>query len=137
MRSDFDFCADEFEEIDKDAMYEEFLIKAKRTGESYVTTYDSYLDVMMELPLSTVRLLTWITFNAEMNTGKISMQSHNLAACLGDLKMAKSTFYKSLGELKDLDIIKGGNARYYINPKYIWKGTNDLRAHFKKVYPRL
>lgn len=136
MRDDFDFGADEFEDVDPEEQYEEFLRGKRKRGDAFITTYDLYLDVMQELAPTTIHLLTWITFNAEMNTGKISMQSQNLSTCLKELGMAKSTFYKGIAELKEKDIVRGRSAKYYINPRYVWKGTNEMRTHFLRFYPR-
>ena len=135
--TEFDYAAVDFDEIDSEELYEEFLKKLKRKGETFMTTYDNYLDVMLMLSPTTVHLLTWLTLNSEMNTGKVSLQSQALAACMKELKIVRSTFYRSIAELKELDLIKGKNAKYYINPRYVWKGTNDMRSHFMKVYPRL
>ena len=134
---DFDYAAVDFDEIDSTELYEDLLKKLKKKGETFMTTYDNYLDVMLMLSPAAVHLLTWLTMHSEMNTGKAVLQSQTLATCLKELKIVKSTFYRCLTELKELDLIKGGNAKYYINPRYVWKGTNDMRAGFMKVYPRL
>lgn len=137
MRDDFDFASDEFESVDVEAMYDELVKMAKKKSESFITTYVCYVEAMMKMSLSTMRLLTWITFSAEMNTGRVYLQSPVLTACLKELGMAKATYYKSMGELKEIGIIKGGNGRYFINPKFVWKGTADMRGHFLKAYPKL
>lgn len=135
--NEFEFSVEEFEGIDGEAMYEEFLMGLRKSGESYISIYDSYVDVMLDLSPTTVHLLTMLTFSSEINTGRIILQSQALEILLKKLGMAKSTFYRGIKELKGKGIIKGKNAKYYLNPRFVWKGTNEARSGYLKIYPTL
>jgi hypothetical protein len=95
------------------------------------------LDVMSSLTGAAYNLLTWLTFNCDVNSGRVVVQSHALKDAMSETKMSLQTYYKSMNILKELDVIKGGKAVYYINPTYAWKGTADIRNRFMRIYPKL
>lgn len=135
--TEFDEFASEFDDRTGEELYEEFLGKQERSKNEFVYYYAAILDIVTSLTGSAHNLLAWLTFNCDVNSGRVVVQSHTLKDALKETGMTLQTYYKSLNILRELDVIRGGNAVYYVNPTYAWKGTADLRNKFMKVYPKL
>lgn len=133
---DFDGAAYEFDEVGAEEAYEAFLAKKKRSDDGFICYYGDWLDVMRGLSSAAKDLLTWLAFNCEMNTGRVFMQSLDLQRALGDLGITAVTYYRALNDLKELGVVKGNNAKFYLNPQFVWKGTSDMRSDFMSVFPR-
>jgi hypothetical protein len=139
-----EFEVNEFEECPADLddrtgaeLYAEFLSKVERPKDEFVYYYGKYLSVMSGLTGAATSLLFWLAMNTEVNTGRVLVQSMAQRGALAELGITVGTYYKALNQLKELGLIKGKNAVYYVNPAYVWKGTADARSKFMKVYPRL
>ena len=135
-RNDFDDAINDFDERSAEEIYDEYLAKNAKQAEGYICYYADYVDVMRELSSAAKDVLTWFTFFSGMNTGRILLQSYVKEEMLRKLNITSVTFYRALGELKERDIVRGKNAKYYINPRYAYKGTTSARDGFMKVYPR-
>lgn len=118
-------------------LYAEFLEKIERPKDEFIYYYGKYLSITKSLTVAATRLLFWLAMNTEVNTGRVLVQSMAQRVALKELGIASGTYYKALSQLKDLGVIKGGNAVYYVNPAYVWKGTAEARTRFGKVYPKL
>lgn len=135
--TEFDEFDCEFDDRTGEELYEEFLGVQERSKNEFVYFYAAILDVMSSLTGAAYNLLTWLTFNCDVNSGRVVIQSHALKDALSETKISLQTYYKSMNILKELDVIKGGKAVYYINPTYAWKGTADIRNRFMRIYPKL
>ena len=133
----FDMVDSEFNERTAEEMYEEFLGMAEPRKDEFIYIYSSYLSVIPSLTGAAMNLFSWLTFRCNVNSGRVFVQSITLKNCLKDLGITLGTYYKALNLLKDKNLIKGGNATYYVNPHYAWKGTADRRSKFLKIYPKL
>lgn len=118
-------------------LYAEFLSKVERPKDEFVYYYGKYLSIMSGMTGAATSLLFWLAMNTEVNTGRVLVQSMAQRGALAELGITVGTYYKALNQLKELGVIKGENAVYYVNPAYVWKGTADARSKFIKVYPRL
>lgn len=135
--NDFESCASDLDERTGAELYAEFLSKIEKPKDEFIYFYGKFLTVMNMLTGAANSLLFWMTMNTEVNTGRVLVQSMTQRGALGELGITISTYYKALNLLKKLDLIKGENAVYYVNPAYAWKGTADARSKFIKVYPKL
>lgn len=135
--NDFDMIDSEFNEKTAEEMYEEFLGSTEPRKDEFIYIYSSYLSVMPSLTGAAMDLFMWLTSRCNVNSGRAFVQSITLKDCLKELGITLGTYYKALNLLKEKNLIKGGNATYYVNPVYGWKGTADRRAKFLKIYPRL
>lgn len=135
--NEFEDGMNDFVEKSAEELYEEFLSKKRSTDDGYVSYFGEYVDVMRGLSGSAKDLLTWMAFNSEMNTGRIYLQSFVQKEALKRLGITVVTYYRALNELKGAGIVKGGDARYYLNPRIVWKGTSEMRNGFMKVFPKM
>lgn len=135
--NEFEECAADLDDRTGAELYAEFLSKVERQKDEFVYYYGKYLSVMSGLTGAATSLLFWLAMNTEVNTGRVLVQSMAQRGALAELGITVGTYYKALNQLKELGLIKGKNAVYYVNPAYVWKGTADARSKFIKVYPRL
>lgn len=135
--NDFDVVDSEFNERTADELYEELMGDSEKSMDEFIYYYGRFYSIMSELTGTAMTLLTWLTFHSEVNSGRVFVQSLAQKDALKDLGITIGTYYKALTLLKEKGIIKGGGAKYYINPLISWKGTADKRQKFMKVYPRL
>ena len=125
----------EFTGKSEEEMLQEFLDECPVTDESYVSVYGGYYSVMKDLLPSSKNVLVWMAFNSELDRGRILMQSLAVERLMSELGISEMTYYKSIVELKTKDAIRGGKAKYYINPKFMWKGGDRRRRKFLNRYP--
>lgn len=135
--NDFEIMDSEFDDRSVEELYADFLGKTEKSNEEFIYYYGRFYNAMSQLTGSAMSLMTWLTFHCGVNSGRVIIQSFTLKDALRDLECSIGTYYKSINLLKSLDMIKGGNATYYVNPAYAWKGTADMRAKFMKIYPKL
>ena len=131
-----DFAGD-FSGKTEDELLEEFMNESDVSDESYISLFGLYLRKMRQLSSAAKDLFMWMAFHSDVDKGIVSMQSFQLADCLRELDITTVTYYRCLGELKSLDFVRGGNARYYINPRIAWRGCNARRTKFVYRYPNL
>lgn len=136
-RNDFEIIDSEFDERTGEELYADFLGKVEKPNDEFVYYYGRYYNIMTELTGAVKDVFAWLAFNCEVNSGRVVIQSFALKQALSDLGITLGTYYKALGLLKGKDMVKGGNAVYFVNPAYAWKGTADARSRFMRVYPRL
>ena len=135
--NDFEQVDSEFDERSAEEMYEDFLEEVQKPNDEFIYYYGAFYNVMSSLTGAAQNLLTWLTFHCEVNTGRVVVQSVAQKEALKDLGITLGTFYKALNLLKEKGVIKGGNARYFVNPLYAWKGTAGMRSKFLKIYYKL
>lgn len=128
----YEFCEKSVEE-----MYEEMLGKQELKRDEFIYIYGGFLGIAPSLTAAAMSLFFWLAYRCNVNTGRVIVQSITLKDCLKELGITVGTYYKALTILKEKELIKGGNATYYVNPYYAWKGTADMRAKFLRIYPGL
>jgi hypothetical protein len=131
--NDFEMPA-EFSGKSEEELLEEFLNDCPVTEESYISIYGGYYSVMKKLTSAAKNVLVWMTFNSELDRGRVVMQSINLQRLIKELEITEQTYYKSIASLKENDAIRGGDGKYYINPKFMWKGSDTRRRKFLNRY---
>lgn len=136
-RNDFDIIDSEFDDRSGEELYAEFLGKIEKPKEEFVYYYGTYYNIMTRLTGAAMNLFAWMTFHCEVNSGRVVMQSFVQRQALKDLEITVSTYYKALGVLKEMGMVKGTNAIYFVNPSFAWKGTAEARMRFMKVYSKL
>lgn len=136
-RHEFEQMDSEFDDRSAEEMYEDFLESVQKPNDEFVYYYGAYCDVMKELTTAAMNLFAWMAFRCEVNTGRVLIQSMTQRDAMKDLDITISTFYKSLALLKEKGMIKGSNAKYFVNPMYAWKGTAGMRSKFLKIYYKL
>jgi hypothetical protein len=78
-----------------------------------------------------------MSFNSELDRGRVVVQSVSVERLLKELGISLVTYYKCLADLKAHDAIRGGKAKYYINPKFMWRGGDARRKKFLARYPAI
>lgn len=134
--NDFDVPA-EFGGKSEDELLQEFLDECPVTEDSYISIYSGYYTVMQKLLPTSRNVLVWMTFNCEIDRGRVVMQSDAQSRLIRELGISLVTYYKCLRDLKANNAIRGVNARYYVNPMYMWKGGDKRRRDFLKRYPSI
>lgn len=135
-QNDFDIPA-EFGGKTDEELLQEFLDECPVTEESYINIYGGYHAVMSKLLPTSRNILIWMAFNSEIDRGRVVIQSDAQCRLLRELGVSLAAYYKSLKDLKENDAIRGVNARYYINPRFMWKGCDKRRKDFLKRYPAI
>ena len=131
---DFDVPA-EFGGKTDEELLQEFLDECPVTEDSYVSLYGGYYSVMQKILPTSRSILIWMAFNCEVDRGRVVMQSDAQQRMCRELEISLVTYYKCLKDLKEHNAIRGTNARYYVNPKFFWKGGDKRRKDFLKRYP--
>ena len=136
MRNDFEFdVPTEFGGKTDEELLQEFLDECPVTEDSYVSVYGGYYSVMQKLLPTSRNILMWMAFNCEVDRGRVVMQSDAQQRMCRELGISLVTYYKCLKDLKENNAIRGANARYFINPKFFWKGGDKRRKDFLRRYP--
>ena len=133
---DFDIPA-EFGGKTEDDLLQEFLDECPVTEESYISIYGGYYNVMQKLLPTSRNVLIWMAFNSEVDRGRVVVQSDAQQRLLRELGISMVTYYKCLRDLKANNVIRGVNARYYLNPRFVWKGGDKRRRDFMKRFPAI
>ena len=128
---------DEFDGKTAEELYEEFLNECPMTKDAYINYYGAYYSVMRKIYPTAKDILLWMAFNCEIDRGRIIMQSLNLERLLKELNIPRTTYFKCLRNLKQHDAIRGYDAIYHINPRFVWRGTDKRRKSFITKYPYL
>lgn len=135
--NDFADAANEFDGMTEEELLDEFMNEESIADDAYVSLYGLYAKKMGKLTSASKDLFVWMAFNCEVDKGRICMQSFAQQTALRELGITSVTYYRCLGELKKNDLIRGHNARYYINPRVSWRGCSSRREKFLHRYPYL
>ena len=136
MIKDFEFdVPTEFGEKTGEEMLEEFLEECPATEDSYVNVFGAYYAVMSKILPTSKDVLLWMGFNCELDKGRVVIQSKNLKRIISELGISRTAYFNSIKDLKYYDVIRGCDAVYYINPKYMWRGSDRRRHKFMTRYP--
>lgn len=114
---------------------EEFMDECPVTADAYINFYGAYYSVMRKILPTSKDVLIWMAFNCEPDKGRVFIQSLTRDRLLRELGISLVTYFKCLRDLRDHDAIRGFNAIYYINPRFVWRGTNKRRLIFMSQYP--
>lgn len=135
--NDFEQVDSDFDDRTAEELYAEFLGGIEKPKDEFIYCYGKYYNIMKKLTGSAKDLLIWLTFHCEVNTGRVLIQSETLKEALREMRITVATYYKSLAILKETGVIKGGRAKFFVNPSFAWKGTADMRNKFMKIYHKL
>lgn len=136
MINEYEFdVPNEFDGKTAKEMINEFLDECPATEDSYINVFGAYYQVMKKIMPSSMRVLMWMSFNSELDRGRVVIQSLNLKRIISELEISKACYYKSISDLKEHDVIRGGEGEYFINPRYVWKGGDKRRHKFMAKYP--
>lgn len=127
----------EFSGKTDEELLQEFLDECPVTSDAYISVYGEYFSVMGSLLPTSRNVLIWLTFNCEIDRGRVVVQSDAQQRLLRELGISLVTYYKCLRDLKEHNAIRGVNARYYVNPRLMWKGGDKRRREFLKRYPTI
>lgn len=135
--NDFEFAANEFDGPTEEQLLEEFMNDGGVDEDAYLSLYGLYRKKMVLLTSASKNLFAWMAFNCEVDKGRVRMQSQVQKEVLAELGITALTYYRCLAELKENDLIRGNNARYYINPRVAWRGSSARRSKFIYRYPHI
>lgn len=125
----------EFCEKTAEQLLNEFLEECPATDDSYINLYGAIYPVMKVLLPTSRNVLVWMAFNSELDRGRVIVQSRNLERILSELGISRTAYFKSLKDLKKHDAIRGCDAEYFINPRFVWRGCDKRRHKFMSKYP--
>lgn len=134
---EFEDYAGEFSGKTEEELFDEFMNESDVTDECYISLFGLWLRAMRGLSSAAKDLFMWMAFHSDVDKGRVSMQSFAQQTALRELGISSVTYYRCLGELKQNDLIRGGKAKYYINPRYAWRGCSSRRAKFIYRYPNI
>lgn len=136
MTSEFEFdVPSEFGEKTASEMLDEFLDECPATEDSYINVFGAYYSVMRLILPTSAKVLMWMAFNSELDKGRVVIQSKNLKRVISELGISRTAYFNSIKDLKAYDVVRGFDAVYYINPKYMWRGSDKRRHKFMSRYP--
>lgn len=136
MTNEFEFdVPNEFGDVTPKEMLDEFLGECPATEDSYINVFGAYYSIVRSLLPTSRNVLMWMVFNSELDRGRVIIQSKNLQRILLELGISRAAYFKSLRDLKEHDAIKGCDAEYYINPRFMWRGSDKRRRKFLAKYP--
>jgi hypothetical protein len=116
---------------------DDFMDECPVTDDAYVNFYGAYYSVMRKILPTSKDVLIWMVFNCEPDKGRVFIQSLTRNRLLKELGISQVTYFKCLRDLRKHDVIRGLNAIYYINPRFVWRGTNKRRLIFMSQYPHI
>lgn len=136
MANEFEFdVPNEFGDVTPKEMLDEFLEECPATEDSYINVFGAYYSIVRSLLPTSRNVLMWMVFNSELDRGRVVIQSKNLQRILLELGISRAAYFKSLRDLKEHDAIRGCDAEYYINPRFMWRGSDKRRRKFLAKYP--
>ena len=136
MTNEFDFdVPSEFVEKDGGEMLEEFLDECPATEDSYINVFGAYYSVLRLILPTSAKVLMWMAFNSELDKGRVIIQSKSLKRVLSELGISRTAYFNSIRDLKAYDVIRGCDAVFFLNPRYMWRGSDKRRHKFMARYP--
>jgi hypothetical protein len=116
-------------------MVNEFLEECPATEDSYINVFGAFYHIMHSITPTSRNVLTWMAFNSELDRGRVVIQSVNLQRLLDELRISRTAYFNSLRDLKRYDAIRGGDGVYFLNPRFMWRGSDKRRHKFMSRYP--
>ena len=136
MKNEFEFETPvEFEEKTPEELLEEFMDECPATDDTYINVFGAFYSVINKLRPTSIKIFMWMTFNCELDRGRVILQSLNQQRLLKELEISQVAYFKCLRDLKARDVIRGCDAEYFINPRFMWRGTDKRRHRFAAKYP--
>lgn len=136
MANEFEFEGpSEFVEKTGSEMLEEFLEECPATEDSYINVFGAYYSVMRLILPTSRQVLLWMAFNSELDKGRVIIQSKSVKRIIEELKISRTTYFNCLKDLKAYDVIRGYDSVYFINPRFMWRGSDRRRHKFMSRYP--
>lgn len=128
---------EEFDPISAERRLEAFLNFEELEVDRYALFFGPLSNAMVGATAATERVFRELALRAEVDKGRVIVQSETLNLILKKYRMAKSTFYRSIEFLKENDVLKQNGRTYYINPFMSWRGSNKRRSEFFKIYSEI
>jgi hypothetical protein len=128
---------EEFDPVSREERLDAFLNFEELEVDRYAMFFAPLCNVMEGATASVEKVFRELALRAEVDKGRVIIQSELLEIILKKNKMAKSTFYRSIDFLKEKNAIKQVGRTYYFNPFMTWRGSNRKRAEFFKIYHEL
>lgn len=136
MTNEFEFdVPSEFVEKDGGEMLDEFLDECPATEDSYINVFGAYYSVLRLILPTSAKVLMWMAFNSELDKGRVIIQSKSLKRVLSELGISRTAYFNSIRDLKAYDVIRGYDAVFFLNPRYMWRGSDKRRHKFMARYP--
>lgn len=86
---------------------------------------------------ATTKVLWKLLEYAEYNTGKVYMNAERIKEVLQDCNISKSSYYRSIDELRDAGIIEVRKNTFTIAENMFWKGDRKSRENLKRARMRV
>lgn len=136
MEDNYEFeMPSEFGEKTADELLAEFMDECPATPDTYTNMFGAIYDVLNKLLPTSIKVLIWMSFNCELDRGRIVIQSLTRQRLLRELAISEMSYFKSLRDLKNHNAIRGCGAEYFINPRFMWRGTDKRRHIFMAKFP--
>lgn len=74
-----------------------------------------------------MKVLYILADRSEFNTGIVVLHASDRKEIVDTLAISNQTFTNALTRLKSSGVISGSAGKYYINPRFMWKGTTNSR----------
>jgi hypothetical protein len=103
--------------------------------EQFFYTYHSLIGLINGLDGSAIKLLQWISMNAQYNTNMVSLSKSVCELIKRDIGLSYQTVRNIVVRLKKENVLipmGGKDATYRINPKFFWKGEMNERLKTMK-----
>lgn len=138
MESNCEFDASvEFGEKTAEELINEFLDECPVSDDTYISFFGAYYSVLRKMRPASKDIFMWMVFNSDLDRGRVVMQSLSIQRMMRELGISEVTYFKCLRDLKKLDVIRGCNAEYFINPRFAWRGCEKRRRMFINKYPHV
>lgn len=128
------YCTDEMtrEVVDADGVrHRERFRKTWSVGhrsEKFLIAFDCNISWLYDIKsIVTIKVLFKLLGLLSVGDGSISLNRSKRQKICEELRIAKSSFFRSLRELVDIGVITGGSDEYVVNADMFWRGGRDTR----------
>lgn len=128
---------EEFDPVSREKRLEAFFNFEELEVDRYALFFGPLNNAMVGATAATERVFRELALRAEVDKGRIIVQSELLNLILKKYRMARSTFYRSIDFLKENDVLKQNGRTYYLNPFMTWRGSSKRRGEFFKIYSEI
>lgn len=134
---DFYEIPPEFDPVSAEERLAAFLNFEELEVDRYAMFFAPLCNAMVGATAATERVFRELAMMAEVDKGRVVVQSEMLNRILKKYRMARSTFYRSIEFLKENDVLKQNGRVYYLNPFMTWRGSSKRRSEFFKIYSEI
>ena len=108
-----------------------YSIKVQSHDKFHATFFD-YLPELHSLQYTQRKVFDELAAHSNLDTGLVALIPSIRTSILTRAAISDGQLRNSLVVLKKKGFITGSRSEYYINPKYLWRGTSDSRANVLK-----